>query len=84
MRLDIDLYIDIFSDNLWPVGVRLSSIHERYTHGKLYLEIVTGLILSPVVNEFDFQGPFLKLGQNIGLLVGAAFWGMGSDVWGRR
>ncbi|THH18192.1 hypothetical protein EW146_g2739 [Bondarzewia mesenterica] len=46
--------------------------------------IVTGLILSPVVNEFAFQGPFLKLGQNIGLLVGAAFWGVGSDIWGRQ
>jgi hypothetical protein len=37
-----------------------------------------------VVNEFVFQGPFLKLGQNIGLLVGAVFWGIGSDIWGRR
>jgi hypothetical protein len=45
---------------------------------------VTSLILSPVVNEFGFQGPFLKLGQNIGLLVGAAFWGVASDVWGRK
>jgi hypothetical protein len=45
---------------------------------------VTGLILSPVVNEFKFDGPFLKLGQNVGLLVGAAFWGIGSDVWGRK
>ncbi|OBZ68823.1 putative MFS-type transporter PB1E7.08c [Grifola frondosa] len=43
--------------------------------------IVTGLILAPVVNEFGFEGPFLKLGQNIGLLVGAAFWGVASDVW---
>lgn len=46
--------------------------------------IVTGLILTPVVNEFAFKGPFLKLGQNIGLLVGAVFWGIGSDVWGRK
>ncbi|KAI0373646.1 MFS general substrate transporter [Pilatotrama ljubarskyi] len=46
--------------------------------------IVTGLILDPVVNEFNFQGPYLKLGQNIGLLVGAAFWGVASDVWGRK
>ncbi|TFY81329.1 hypothetical protein EWM64_g2689 [Hericium alpestre] len=46
--------------------------------------IVTGLILSPVLNEFNFEGPFLKLGQNIGLLVGAAFWGVASDVWGRK
>lgn len=45
---------------------------------------MTGLILDPVVNEFNFQGPFLKLGQNIGLLVGAAFWGVASDVWGRK
>ena len=31
------------------------------------------------------KGPFLKsLGQNIGLLVGAVFWGVGSDIWGRR
>ncbi|KDQ59857.1 hypothetical protein JAAARDRAFT_33431 [Jaapia argillacea MUCL 33604] len=46
--------------------------------------IVTGLILTQVVNEFNFEGPFLKLGQNIGLLVGAAFWGVGSDIWGRQ
>ena len=26
----------------------------------------------------------MKLGQNVGLLVGAAFWGVASDVWGRR
>ncbi|KAH9924317.1 MFS general substrate transporter [Epithele typhae] len=46
--------------------------------------IVSGLIFTPVVNEFHFQGPFLKLAQNIGLLVGAAFWGVGCDVWGRK
>ncbi|KIJ62126.1 hypothetical protein HYDPIDRAFT_95026 [Hydnomerulius pinastri MD-312] len=46
--------------------------------------IVTGLILDPVVNEFNVQGAWLKLAQNIGLLVGAAFWGVASDVWGRR
>lgn len=45
---------------------------------------MTGLIFNPVVNEFGFHGEFLKLGQNIGLLVGAAFWGVGSDVWGRK
>ncbi|KDR81207.1 hypothetical protein GALMADRAFT_60449 [Galerina marginata CBS 339.88] len=46
--------------------------------------IATGLILPPVVAEFHFNGPFLKLGQSIGFLVGAAFWGVGSDIWGRR
>ncbi|KAJ7458054.1 MFS general substrate transporter [Mycena galericulata] len=47
-------------------------------------QIVTGLILVPVINEFNAQGPFLKLGQNVGLLVGAAFWGVGADIWGRK
>ncbi|KAG9309971.1 MFS general substrate transporter [Chiua virens] len=46
--------------------------------------VVTGLILTPVVYEFNVEGPYLKLAQNIGLLVGAAFWGVESDVWGRR
>ncbi|KAI9430545.1 MFS general substrate transporter [Lactarius indigo] len=46
--------------------------------------IVTVLILTSVVNEFGFQGPFLKLGQHIGLLVGCIFWGVGSDIWGRK
>ncbi|KAF9480379.1 MFS general substrate transporter [Pholiota conissans] len=46
--------------------------------------IVTGLILPAVVNEFKFNAPFVKLGQNIGLLVGAVFWGVGADVWGRK
>ncbi|KAH9008842.1 MFS general substrate transporter [Lactarius deliciosus] len=46
--------------------------------------IVTVLILTSVTNEFAFQGPFLKLGQHIGLLVGCVFWGVGSDVWGRK
>jgi len=45
--------------------------------------VVTGLILAPVINEFNFEGPILKLGQNIGLLIGAVFWGVGSDIWGR-
>ncbi|KAI0641052.1 MFS general substrate transporter [Trametes meyenii] len=46
--------------------------------------LLGGLILSPVVSEFDFNGPFLSLALNIGLFVGAVFWGLGCDVWGRR
>ncbi|KAL1937935.1 hypothetical protein VTO73DRAFT_12685 [Trametes versicolor] len=46
--------------------------------------LLGGLILSPVVNEFHFNGPFLSLALNIGLFVGAVFWGLGCDVWGRR
>ncbi|CAE6515936.1 unnamed protein product [Rhizoctonia solani] len=46
--------------------------------------VVTGIILFPVVQEFNVQGPFLSLSTNIGLLVGAMSWSAGSDVWGRR
>jgi MFS family permease len=42
------------------------------------------LILSPVIAEFNFRGPFLSLAMNIGLFVGAVFWGLGCDIWGRR
>ncbi|KAI0715627.1 MFS general substrate transporter [Cerioporus squamosus] len=46
---------------------------------------ITGLIINPVVLEFaGFKGPFLILAQSIGLLVGAVFWGVGCDIWGRR
>uniref|UniRef100_A0A0W0FTQ2 Putative MFS general substrate transporter n=1 Tax=Moniliophthora roreri TaxID=221103 RepID=A0A0W0FTQ2_MONRR len=46
--------------------------------------LMTGLILSPVIAEFQFDGPFLSLAANIGLLVGAMFWSLGCDIWGRR
>lgn len=47
--------------------------------------IVTSLILPPVVREFNLgRPPLLSLAQNIGLLVGAMFWGFGCDVFGRR
>ncbi|KAI0754771.1 sugar transporter [Daedaleopsis nitida] len=46
---------------------------------------LTGLIINPVINEFPtFKGPFLILAQSIGLVVGAVFWGVGCDVWGRK
>ncbi|KAJ8076976.1 MFS sugar transporter [Marasmius tenuissimus] len=46
--------------------------------------LITGLILSPVTAEFKFNGPFLTLAANIGLLAGAVFWSLGCDIWGRR
>ena len=47
--------------------------------------IVTSLILPAVVLEFTPEhGPFLSLAQNIGLLVGAMFWGFGCDIFGRK
>ncbi|KAF7503965.1 hypothetical protein GJ744_002939 [Endocarpon pusillum] len=47
--------------------------------------IVTSLILPPVSKEFDLdKPPLLSLAQNIGLLVGAMFWGFGCDIFGRR
>ena len=39
-------------------------------------QVVSGLILAPVVNEFRFEGPLLKLGQNIGLLLGEVVHGL--------
>jgi hypothetical protein len=45
---------------------------------------MTGLILSPTLNEFHFNGPFLSLAMNIGLLVGAILWSFGCDIWGRK
>ncbi|TFK67240.1 MFS general substrate transporter [Pluteus cervinus] len=46
--------------------------------------LISGLILAPVVAEFKFNGPLLSLAANVGLLVGAIFWGLGCDIWGRR
>ncbi|PGH26493.1 hypothetical protein AJ80_01807 [Polytolypa hystricis UAMH7299] len=47
--------------------------------------ITTSLIFTPVANEFlPSRPPFLTLAQNIGLLVGAVFWGFGCDIYGRR
>ena len=47
-------------------------------------QAATGLILTPVVYEFNFDAPFLSLASAIGLLVGAIFWSLGCDIWGRR
>lgn len=46
--------------------------------------LVTGLILSPTLNEFHFNGPLLSLAMNIGLLAGAILWSFGCDIWGRK
>lgn len=43
--------------------------------------IVTSLILTPIALEFNVtRPPLLSLSQNIGLLVGAIFWGFGCMV----
>lgn len=47
--------------------------------------IVTSLILPQIALEFNVNHPpFLSLAQNIGLLVGAMFWGFGCDIFGRK
>ncbi|KAM3507909.1 hypothetical protein NHJ13051_000623 [Beauveria bassiana] len=47
--------------------------------------VVTSLILKPIANEFlPTRPPLLVLAQNIGLLAGAAFWGFGCDIFGRK
>lgn len=44
--------------------------------------IVTSLILKPVALEFNAtRPPLLSLSQNIGLLVGAIFWGFGCTAF---
>ena len=40
--------------------------------------------LPPTLNEFHFDGAFLSLATNIGLLVGANLWSFGCDIWGRK
>ncbi|KAI0822076.1 MFS general substrate transporter [Trametes gibbosa] len=46
--------------------------------------IVTGLLLQPTMNEFRYQGAWIKVAQAVGALVGCVFWGVSSDIWGRR
>ena len=47
--------------------------------------IVTSLVLTPIANEFlPDRPPIFTLSQNIGLLIGAAFWGFGCDIFGRK
>ncbi|KAM5539420.1 hypothetical protein V8D89_006872 [Ganoderma adspersum] len=68
-----------FSDNLWQTTEFDGADRLPMTY------LLTGLIINPVVNEFiGTKGPFLILPQTIGLLVGAVFWGVGCDLWGRR
>ncbi|OSC97470.1 MFS general substrate transporter [Trametes coccinea BRFM310] len=46
--------------------------------------IAAGLIIPPTMNEFQYQGAWLKFAQGIGSLVGSSFWGISADIWGRR
>lgn len=47
--------------------------------------VVTSLILPAITSEFrPDRPPLLVLAQNIGLLAGAAFWGFGCDIFGRK
>ncbi|KAF4584140.1 membrane transporter [Ophiocordyceps camponoti-floridani] len=47
--------------------------------------VVTALIFTPIAQEFHpDRPPLFTLAQNIGLLAGAAFWGFGCDVFGRK
>ncbi|KAM5543414.1 hypothetical protein V8D89_002665 [Ganoderma adspersum] len=75
-----------FSDNLWQTMKfdGADRLPMTYTMHLLPCSQVTGLIINPVVNEFiGAKGPFPILPQTIGLLVGAVFWGVGCDLWGR-
>ncbi|SJL06931.1 related to 4-hydroxybenzoate transporter [Armillaria ostoyae] len=46
--------------------------------------LATALILTQAIAEFNFNGPYLTLAANVGLLVGPAIWSVGCDTWGRK
>lgn len=47
--------------------------------------VITSLILTAIGNEFQpTYSEYLTFAQNIGLLVGAMFWGFGCDLFGRK
>ncbi|KAH9910603.1 major facilitator superfamily domain-containing protein [Fomitopsis serialis] len=52
--------------------------------GLLFWSLVAGLILNPVIAEFQVDSQWLSLALNIGLFAGAVFWALGCDIWGRR
>ncbi|KIY49468.1 MFS general substrate transporter [Fistulina hepatica ATCC 64428] len=90
-----DMYADGAVDPLYQQKARIlnSAIQEigmgRYQYYLFvvagfgwFAYLITGLILTSVTYEFEIDGPFLTLAANIGLLVGAMFWGFGCDVFG--
>ncbi|EDK47170.1 hypothetical protein PVL30_002446 [Lodderomyces elongisporus] len=58
-----------FSDNAWPVATSL---------------ILPRMIEVNGVHSPAGKGPYLTLAQNLGLLAGALFWSLSSDIIGRR
>lgn len=85
--------VSIYCSRFWVVCVSAPSIVQpelflinlRFSqYSDSVWPLLGGLILAPVVSEFQFQGPFLSLAMNIGLFAGAVFWGLGCDIWGRR
>ncbi|KAF9024366.1 MFS general substrate transporter [Hymenopellis radicata] len=70
-----------FADNLWPV----SKPSMLYINSNRSLS--TGSHRSnptPSPPRISIPRTLPQTRQNIGLLIGAVFWGVGSDVWGRR
>jgi len=47
-------------------------------------KVLVGNILYPVLAEYQFNPPLLSLAMALGFFVGALFWGLSSDIWGRR
>ncbi|KIM38934.1 hypothetical protein M413DRAFT_29849 [Hebeloma cylindrosporum] len=45
---------------------------------------LVGNILYPVLAEYQFNPPLLSLALALGFFVGSLFWGLSSDIWGRR
>ncbi|KAG8780805.1 hypothetical protein FRC12_022583 [Ceratobasidium sp. 428] len=80
---------ELLNDAIQEIGMGKYQWHLFFVTGFGWLAdnlwpVSIGLILAQVVREFHAQGPFLYLAQNVGLLVGALGWGLGSDIWGRK
>ncbi|KAG8880324.1 hypothetical protein FRB97_000937 [Tulasnella sp. 331] len=72
------------SCNQWVQNSHFKQVLWLFSWGTHVTAIHSGIILTPVITEFHFQGPYFELSQNIGLFVGAIVFGLGSDIWGRK
>ncbi|KAK7680855.1 MFS sugar transporter [Cerrena zonata] len=75
-----------FADSVWPVCFNLS-FDLRVPHTDQN-DVMLPAPWRSDSSTRDFgipiPGSFLSLALNIGLFVGAVFWGLGCDIWGRR
>ena len=56
----------------------------RFRKTLIPCKALVGNILYPVLAEYQFNPPLLSLAIALGFFAGALFWGLSSDIWGRR